>query len=128
MACVDLEDTATSTVWEAELEAELAFPDVSGEAAAVTRPEGGTAVGVDLRGAEPGAMHQWAVLLGSCASPGAQIGPDSDYPVLEVGLGGSASADTQLGLTLTLPSTYHVEVRVSATDASRVACGDLLPR
>jgi hypothetical protein len=127
-ACVGLEtEPPTTSVWEAELTAALGFPEVSGEAAAVARPDG-TSAGVDIRGAEPGAVHQWGVLLGSCASPGAQIGPDSDYPGLEVGLGGSASADTQLGPTLSLGSAYHVEVRVSAADATRVACGDLVPR
>jgi hypothetical protein len=112
------------TLWETQLRAELDYPGVTGQAAAVSGP-GGTEAGVDLRGAEPGAAHAWGVRVGSCASPGQQIGPDSDYPVLEVGETGSASVNTQLAVQLSLESAYHVEVRVSASDATRVACGDL---
>lgn len=127
-ACVDLGTEAPSvTIWETELRAELGYPDISGQAAAVSGPSV-TEAGIGIQGAEPGAVHAWGVRLGSCASPGAQIGPDGGYPELEVGETGSASAEALLAPTFSLESAYHVEVRVSSSDRSRVACGDLVAR
>jgi hypothetical protein len=68
------------------------------------------------------------VRLGSCAGPGDQIGADDDYPELEVSEAGRAEANARFGLTLSLEDAYHVEVRLSASDRSRVACGDLVAR
>jgi hypothetical protein len=70
-------------------------------------------------------MHTWRVRLSTCAAPGEAIGPQSDYPELVVDEGRDASAEAHLGPRLTRDSTYHVEVRQSATDTSRIACGDL---
>jgi hypothetical protein len=41
---------------------------------------------------------------------------------------GTASSQAQFGALLDLGQTYHVDVRVSASDPSRVACGDLVAR
>jgi hypothetical protein len=127
-ACVNLDVEGPSVqLWETVLQAELDYPDVTGQAAAVSGPSG-TETGVEIQGAEPDAVHAWGVRLGSCATPGAQIGPDTEYPDLEVSAGGNASAATRFGSTLSTANAYHVEVRVSASDRSRVACGDLMPR
>jgi hypothetical protein len=115
------------TVWDAQLAAAPAHPDVGGTGAAVSDPTG-TAVSVLLTGAEPGAAHVWGVRIGSCGVPGAQFGPSSDYPVLAVDAIGQAGADTHLGPRLSLDETYYVEIRESADDDTRVACGDLIPR
>lgn len=124
-ACVNLGDDEPSvTLWEAQLVAELGFPGLTGQAAAVSRPDG-TQVGIGIDGAEPGAEHVWGLLTGSCGQPGPQVGPESDYPVLTVGASGYAEAETQLGPRLEFTGTYHVEVRVSSADPTRVACGDL---
>ena len=127
-ACLSINDTDSApTVWETELTPDRSYPGVSGQAAAVSASDG-TSVGISIEGAELGATHQWAVRLGGCTTPGQQIGPDSDYPELLVEMTGAASAETQLGPRLARDGEYHVEVRVSASDRSRVACGDLVAR
>jgi hypothetical protein len=127
-ACISLSDADSApTVWEAELTPERSYPDLSGQAAAVSDPNG-TSTGISIEGAEPGAVHQWGLRVGSCTTPGGQVGPDSDYPELVVGEVGDASVDTHLAPRLASDGEYHVEVRVSASDPTRVACGDLARR
>ncbi|MBE0591835.1 MAG: hypothetical protein IH616_05475 [Gemmatimonadales bacterium] len=126
-ACVGGTDVPAVTIWETQLDPELTHPDVGGQAAAVSEPSG-TSVGILVTGAEPGEVHAWGLRLGTCATPGTQIGPASDYPDLVVGLEGGAERDTHLGSRLSLDQSYHIEVRVSAADAARVACGDLVAR
>jgi hypothetical protein len=125
--CVSFEDPAVATTWETQLVPERDFPGVSGQAAAVSRVDG-TAVGIAIDGAEPGAAHAWALRRGTCAVPDVRIGPDTDYPELAVDATGSASVETHLGPRLSLDQSYHIEVRVSAADDARVACGDLAGR
>lgn len=120
-------DTPSVTIWETQLSAELAYPDLGGQAAAVSEPSG-TSLGILVTGSEPGAAHAWALMTGTCAVPGTQIGPSSDYPTVSVGDTGSGEAETHLGSRLSLDQSYHVELRVSAADDSRVACGDLTAR
>lgn len=126
-ACLGVNDTEPPTVWETELTPEVDYPGLSGQVAAISKLDG-TSVGIGIDGAEPAAEHPWALRLGSCSDPGTQIGPDSDYPVLQVGMSGTAEAETQLGTRLYLDNAYHVEVRLSASDRSRIACGDLAGR
>ncbi len=126
-ACVGLsnQDDNTITLWDTELVAELAYPGLTGQAAAVSRL-GGTDVGIGIDGAEPGGAQAWGVRLGTCASPSQQIGSDRDYPELLAGELGSASAETHLAPRLSIENSYHVEVRESSTDGARIACGDLV--
>jgi hypothetical protein len=126
-ACVGSTDGPSVTIWEAQLQPELTVPDFGGQAAAISEPSG-TSVGILVTGAEQGAAHAWGLRLGTCATPGTQIGPASDYPELAVGLEGSAETETHLGTRLSLDQAYHIEVRVSAADDSRIACGDLAAR
>ncbi len=128
-ACVNLNtnDGFDVSVWETQLAPERDYPDLSGQAAAVSRFDG-TVVGIAIEGAEPGVTHAWGLRLGTCATVGPQIGPDSDYPGLAVGASGAASVETRLSPQLSVDSTYHVAVRVSATDTTRMACGDLVAR
>ena len=127
-ACVNLgDDEPAVTIWETQLVPEFEFPDLTGQAAAVSRPDG-TAAGIGISGAEPGAVHAWGLRQGSCTDPGVQVGPDTDYPELLVSLAGEADAETHLGPRLSYTGDYHVEVRVSAADPTRVACGDLVQR
>lgn len=128
MACVDLAASdAAPTLWETALSPEIGYPDLTGQAAAVSRAQG-TTIGIAIHGAEPGAQHTWKMRIGSCATPGQGIGLDTDYPALVVDGAGDASAEVALGPRLALGNSYHVEVRVSAADSSRVACGDLVAR
>jgi hypothetical protein len=126
--CVDLAaNDRTITVWETQLTPEVSYPGVSGQAAAVSDRDG-TTIGIAIEGATPGGQHVWAMGLAGCAAPGQQIGPDTDYPVLVVSDSGRASVETHLGAHLARSSAYHVQVQESATDSSRVACGNLVAR
>lgn len=124
--CVDLgiEDDRLTTLWNTELSPEPDFPGLTGQAAAVSQTDG-TLASVLLQGAEPGTSYAWGLRLGACASPEQQIGPDSNYPELVVDDLGEATQNARLGPRLSLEQSYHVQVRVSTTDPSRVACGDL---
>lgn len=126
--CVDLRANDPGlTIWETQLAAELAYPDFSGEAAALS-DRSGTVIGIAIRGATTGAHHVWGLRLNDCAAPGQQVGSDVDYPELVVSAGDTASVETILGARLVGGGAYHVAVRVSASDTSRVACGDLVAR
>lgn len=127
IACVNLGDDTAVTVWETQLSPEIGYPDLSGQAAAVSRSDG-TSIGIGIDGAEPGAQHVWSMGLGTCATPGQQIGSDADYPELVVGVTGHAESETHLGSRLSRGGAYHVAVQLSAMDASPVACGDLVAR
>lgn len=127
-ACVGVGDPGRpTTIWETQLTPAVAFPELSGRAAAVSG-DAGTVVGLAIDGAAPGAEHAWGVRLGTCVTPGAQIGPDTDYPALVVSDSGKASVETHIGTRLASTGRYHVSVRLSATDTARTACGDLVER
>lgn len=126
-ACAGLDREQEVTLWETQLIAEPAHPELTGQAAAVSGPTG-TDLGIGIVGAEPGAVHRWRARLGTCTAPGEQIGPSSDYPALEVDASGTAGAETHLGPRLRRDGTYQVEVHESASDTTRIACGDLVAR
>ena len=126
-ACVGSTEADPVTQWETQLVAELAYPGLRGQAAAISRL-GGTDVGIGIDGAEPEGVQVWGVRLGTCASPSEQIGPDNDYPDLFVGETGSAEAETHLTHRLSIGNSYNVEVRESSADGSTIACGDLVRR
>ena len=73
-ACVGSTEADPVTQWETQLVAELAYPGLRGQAAAISRL-GGTDVGIGIDGAEPEGVQVWGVRLGTCASPSEQIGP-----------------------------------------------------
>ncbi len=126
VGCVSLGDDLNEvSLWEAQLTPDAGHPDLAGQAAAFSRSDG-TSVGISIEGAEPGAAHAWGLRLGSCADPRQQIGSDTDYPALSVIDAGTAETETHLGLQLSVTGSYHVDVRVSAAEPSRVACGDLV--
>lgn len=126
--CVDLSaNDHAVTLWEAQLAPEVTYPDLSGQAAAVSGADG-TEVGIAIAGATPGAQHVWGLRLGTCVAPGQQIGSDAAYPELIVSAAGTDSVETHLGAKLSAGGAYHVAVRLSASDTARVACGDLMGR
>lgn len=127
-ACVDLNVTPQApTLWDAQLTPALGYPDLAGQGAAVSQADG-TNVGLAISGALPGAQHAWGLRLGTCAVPSQQIGLDAAYPVLVVDSAGGASVQTHLGTSLAPGKRYHIAVRLSASDTTRVACGDLTER
>ncbi len=124
-ACVDLNSHNTAvTTWEGQLAPDLAHPDLAGQVAAAVQL-GGTDVGIAITGAAPQAVHVWGLWSGSCLAPGALVGTGDDYPLLAVSDSGKASAETHLRTELSKDSTYHAELRLSASDSSRIACGNL---
>ena len=125
-ACADLgiNDDRRTTLWNADLQPESAYPGLSGQAAAVSQIDG-TRVSILLLGADPGASFVWGLRLGTCETPGQQIGADTEYPELVVDSQGEATEDASLGIQLALEQSYHVDARVPAPDDSRVLCGDL---
>lgn len=127
-ACVDLNVTQQAPIlWDAQLTPAVGYPDLAGQGAAVSQADG-TNVGIAISGAQPGAQHAWGLRIGTCAVPGQQIGLDAAYPVLAVDSAGGASVQTHLGASLAPGKQYHIAVRLSASDTTRVACGDLMER
>jgi hypothetical protein len=127
-SCLNIAEEPVVTVWEAEIIPAMAHPDFSGQAAAVSRIDG-TSVGIGIDGGTPDAEYPWALRLGTCAAPGTQFGTDDVYPtLLPDSVSGMAEAETRLGSRLLLGSDYHVEVRESLTDPTRVGCGALVAR
>jgi hypothetical protein len=123
--CVNLDvGTAPPVTWATILAPTLAYPNVSGQGAVVSQANG-TSIGIQINGATAGAHHAWGLRLGTCAVPGQQMGDAADYPSLDVSTSGSASAQTLLGSRLDPAGAYLIDVRVSATDTTRVACGNL---
>jgi hypothetical protein len=123
--CVELTPNDTPvTTWEADLVPDVTHPDLVGQVAAAVQL-GGTDVGIGIEGATPGASHLWGVRSGSCGTPGALLGTSQDYPVLAVSDSGKATAETHVGSGLSADGAYHAELRESATDTSRIACGNL---
>jgi hypothetical protein len=124
-SCVNLttQDNPVTT-WEGQLAPSLSHPDLAGQVAAAVQL-GGTDVGIGITGAAPEAVHVWGLWSGSCTTPGGLIGTGDDYPLLAVGDSGKASAETHLGTRLSADSAYHAELRLSVTDTSRIACGNL---
>ena len=86
----------------------------------------GTSVSIEIMGAEAEATLNWGIRVGTCAEPGAQIGPDSDYPELLPSISGTATTETQLSYSLSRENSSHAAVQ--SAEASRAACGDLVPR
>ena len=125
-ACVGLDNDPEEVVlWEAQLVAEV--PDLTGQAAAVSGAAG-TDLGIGLNGAPPGAAYAWSARVGTCTTPGEDIGLPEDYPVLEVTDLGAAAAETHLASRFRRDGTYQVEVHQNRSDTTKVACGNLVAR
>jgi hypothetical protein len=126
-ACADLgvNDERQTTLWNTDMQPEPAFAGLSGQAAAVSQISGTDAT-ILLQGAQPTTEFAWGLRLGTCASPGQQIGPDNDYPEMVADDQGGATADAALGPMLRLDESYHIEARMPDSEGrTRVACGDL---
>ena len=86
----------------------------------------GAGANISINGAQSGAFHPWHIHTGTCATGGPILGNASNYPVLQVGADGTASANATIGSALNEQTRYHVNVHRSPTDMGTiVACGDL---
>jgi len=115
----------TEVEWQAMLDGQPGFEDVSGTATANVDANR-THVTINVSGAPAGGTHPWHVHEGACGTGGGIVGDAGAYPALEVGEDGSASASAHVERGLTAGSAYHVNVHASPEDlATIVACGDL---
>jgi superoxide dismutase, Cu-Zn family len=81
---------------------------------------------MQVSGDEPGAVRPWHVHHNSCAAGGGIVGTDGNYPRLEIGSTGTASAQATVPAGLDTMASYHVNVHLSETQMDVIiACGDL---
>ena len=116
------------TLWEGTLSP--APPgSVSGQVAAVSQ-FGGIQASAEIRLATPGETYRWRLVVGTCAAPGRVVGGEALYPVLRVGEGRTAQAQTALPGELASGGSYAALVfRVQDGGAEeRVACGQMVER
>jgi hypothetical protein len=85
-----------------------------------------TGVSITISGGGSGGRHPWHVHRGTCGQNGAILGGADEYPLLEIGASGNASASANLEVGLSEDSQYSVNVHRSATEMGTIiACGDL---
>jgi hypothetical protein len=85
-----------------------------------------TGVSITIGGGSMGGRHPWHVHRGGCAQNGAIVGGADEYPLLDVGSGGNASASANLEVGLSEDAQYSVNVHRSATELGTIlACGEL---
>lgn len=120
-AC-DLEvDPPSRILWSATLQAESSS-GISGNAAAITYSNR-TETGIGIAHAPESTTYRWQIRQGRCDAPGANVGPESAYPLLTTGTTGTAAANTILSARLLSGQDYHVVV-LTEGDRVTVACGN----
>ena len=80
---------------------------------------------IDIRNDTPGAVRPWHVHFGNCASGGDIVGPPASYRPLTISANGTDAVGAQVTAPFDLAAPYHVNVHVSPTDMTVIACGDL---
>lgn len=129
LGLVACEDTVRSdpVSWEAVLVGEPGWEHLSGSAVVQSTSPGSFMASAELAGDAPGAVRPWHVHFNSCAAGGGIVGADGDYPRLEVGADGAATASVTVAQPLAVGAAYHVNVHLSDGDlATIIACGDLV--
>jgi superoxide dismutase, Cu-Zn family len=114
--------------WQATLEGIDDWEHLSGlSVVEFTEGTGSFAASAEIEGDEPGAVRPWHVHFSTCAEGGGIVGVDGDYPRLEVGADGTASASATVPQPLQVGASYHVNVHLSEAEmATIIACGDLV--
>ncbi|HEX6911647.1 MAG TPA: hypothetical protein VF142_14695 [Longimicrobium sp.] len=122
---VDMEPPGQAETWTATL-SPVGGSGVSGTARA-TDMNDATHATISITGARSGGVHPWHIHEGRCGDPNPPIvGPASAYPPLNVGSGGTATAQAHVPLELNEAKNYIVNVHASPTDLGTIiACGDL---
>ncbi|HEX2206798.1 MAG TPA: hypothetical protein VHG93_03895 [Longimicrobium sp.] len=122
---VDVEAPGQREAWAATL-APVGGSGVSGTATAMEMDDT-THATVSITGARSGGVHPWHIHEGSCGDARPPIvGPASAYPALNVGSGGTASAQAHVPVELNEARRYIVNVHASPTDLGTIiACGAL---
>lgn len=123
---VDVQPPGQAEAWNATL-SPVGGSGVSGTATAGDMNDA-THATISISGARSGGVHPWHIHEGRCgdASPPV-VGPASSYPPLNVGAGGSATAQAHVPVELNEAKSYIVNVHASpANMATIVACGALV--
>ena len=101
-------------------------PDAKGEVVLRDAAEAGAWAAIELENGEAGATYPWHVHVGDCDSDGAIVGLASEYPPLQVGPDGEATAEANISVELTADGDYYVNVHKSAAELQTiVACGEV---
>lgn len=127
-ACETRTTEPAENQWEASLQGEVGWEHIGGTATVVSAPGTGVFVATaQITGDESGAVRPWHVHFNTCAEGGGIVGSDGDYPRLEVGANGTATASVTIVQPLELGANYHVNVHHSDGDLGTIiACGDLV--
>lgn len=124
-ACISASEPVEVVKWQAALVASGATLPFTGSVAMVIG-QLQTDMGVSVQDAPPEATLGWAIVEGTCGSPGARVGPSSAYPAIAVSGGGSGSSDTVLHRRIATSGPYAgiVYEGEDGTGAA-LACADL---
>ncbi len=120
--------TPQEVEWQATVQGAAGWEHLSGEAT-VSWTEGTQqfSTTMAIAGDEPGAVRPWHVHFNTCAQGGGIVGADGDYPRLNIGADGTASATANVPAALSPAAPYHVNVHLSEAQMEIViACGDLI--
>jgi len=122
---VDVQRPGASEGWHATL-APMSGSSVSGTASGTTGHDM-TMVTVNVSGARAGSTLPWHIHEGKCTDGSPPIvGPPSAYPPLQVGPGGTATAQVHLSMDLNEAKSYIINVHASPSNLGTiVSCGDL---
>jgi hypothetical protein len=124
--CAAPTDPLSILTWTGSFEGAVGSLGLRGSAAVVSSDRS-TQVGIGLREGPPGHRVQWALRLGTCSHPGAEVGPPRAYPELRFDASGRADGEAFLNQRLSPAQSYHVFVTdAQVVDAPEVAgCADL---
>ena len=122
---VDVEAPGAEESWSANL-SPVGGSGVSGTATARGMGDA-THATVSISGARSGGVHPWHIHEGTCGDANAPVvGPASAYPPLNVGSGGTATAQAHIPVELNEARRYIVNVHASPSNMGTIiACGVL---
>jgi Cu/Zn superoxide dismutase len=122
---VDVEPPGQAETWSATLAA-VGGSGVTGTARANDMNDA-THATINISGGRSGGVHPWHIHEGRCGDANPPIvGPASAYPPLNVGAGGTATAQAHVPVELNEAKNYIVNVHASPSNLGTIiACGDL---
>lgn len=122
---VDVEAPGAAESWSATL-APVGGSGVSGTATASDMNDA-THATINISGARSGGVHPWHIHEGTCGDASAPVvGPASAYPPLNVGSGGTATAQAHVPVELNEARRYIVNVHASPSNPGTIiSCGPL---
>ena len=122
---VDVESPGQAEAWSATLSA-VGGSGVSGTATARDMDDA-THATINITGARSAGVHPWHIHEGRCGDANPPIvGPATAYPPLNVGAGGTATAQAHVPVELNEAKNYIVNVHASPGNLGTIiACGDL---